>query len=280
MACEGCLARHHAACWTDAGACGACHETACVVPAGVSLEPSVARAASDRTARKGDDPLEADVAVHELALQGDPPVWLAAEQVLVVLARAPDSVEPLAVRVHNGTDRPQKVELRTAPAWLIAAGEGVVAAPGETATLRLEARVADGPPNEPDPDDRPLPASVSGCGQRITTSITLHVGELVKTVAIDLVRPYDDGTLRRWSWFLSFLFVMPFVYVNARSVAASPVNRGPVEPQASWLLRRRVAAESARQAAIAGQVLLRWGALVVVAARRRGGGHVVRPGRA
>jgi hypothetical protein len=271
VACEACLARHHAACWSETGACGACHETACVVPAGVTLEAPVARPPSSRHAtHKGEEPLDPEIAVHELAVQGDPPVWLAAEPSLCVLARDRDAVEPIALRVRNGTDRPQRIELAQPPSatssWITSDGAGATAGPGETVTLRLLARVADGraTSDTANDDDRPLHPAANGLGGRVSGTIHVRCGEVTRLVPLDVVRPYTAAALRVWAALFSLFLLGPVVYFHARS-KSKPVTRGPAETQASWLLRQRVAVESARHVAIVGPVVLAWALLVAAA---------------
>ncbi len=129
VACEACLARHHADCWHEAGACAGCGETAFV-----SSGQQVTVAAQ----APGDTPTE-EVPALEVELRGRRAHFEASPGPLRFVARAGHARERIEVRVANRTERAQTVEVRMLPPHLELRGpERQTLQPGEVARFALD----------------------------------------------------------------------------------------------------------------------------------------------
>lgn len=257
VACEGCLARHHAGCWAEHGACGACGEAAFVGPPGAGVEAAPPRPRASARLRVVED----GVAVYDMALQGEQATWLTAEPGLGVLAERGGDEVRFALRVHNGTDRPRRVRLHDPPDWLEPPKPPELeVAPGETAVLPLACRLSDTPPLH----DCSLPPDVMGHGQPHGGVLRVGCDEAVREVKLEVVRPFSDRALRVWSVVFALLCLAPILYHVVRRRAVPPA-RVPGESDALWLLRARAAAEAAHQVRFMREATIGWAVGVAVA---------------
>ncbi|MCO5170195.1 MAG: hypothetical protein M9894_27995 [Planctomycetes bacterium] len=257
VACEGCLARHHAGCWAEHGACGACGEAAFVGPPGAGEEATPSRPRASARLRG----VQEGVSVYDMALQGEQATWLTADPGLGVLAERGGDEVRFALRVHNATERPRRVRLHEPPDWLEAPKPPELeVAPGETAVLPLACRLS----VTPKLHDCSLPPDVLGNGQPYGGVLRVACDEAVREVKVEVVRPFSDRTLRAWSVVFAVLCLAPILLFVVRRRARPPA-RVPGESDAAWLLRARAAAEAAHQERFVRDATLGWAALVALA---------------
>ncbi|MGE0709429.1 MAG: hypothetical protein AB7N76_33895 [Planctomycetota bacterium] len=135
VACRGCLARHHTACWDEAQGCAECGETRSLAPEAPSA-PRVAAQEAQVAAPLEDSELAALPALG-LALRAERERHAPVDATLRLLVR-PGREERVALEIENQGPEPQQVTLRQLPPWLRPLGPaGGKVGPGEVLRLAL-----------------------------------------------------------------------------------------------------------------------------------------------
>lgn len=245
VACEACLARHHAACWSENGCCAGCGESDYVGP-GLATDAG-AVAAAPPAPRIGEP-----VPALDVELRGRRAHFEADGRPLVLLARPDRAVEPFEVRVANGTRLPQRVELRRLPDHVRAVGptELTIEA-GTTARFQLEYRGEEAPRSSQRRSGRGGAlwlAKLSG------GSFLLSCEEDAHTVDVEARHPHGPGGLGLMSLLLGTIGAhVGLIFAIILAVQASGADPGGQSAEA--ILQRREREQAKRMATALGAVL-------------------------
>jgi hypothetical protein len=169
LACHACLAPHHRACWSTAGACAGCGETRSV---GEHAETATdGRRSPPRDALRSPEakPADGSAPVFELELRGRN-AHFESDASFVLYVR-PDRDETFTLRVRNDTDAPQRVELRRAPGWLRVLDHSVEFPAAGSSSIRIEV-VGERLPE-------------MGGGEKLEGELELGCGEQARTVRVE-----------------------------------------------------------------------------------------------
>ncbi|MGE0711455.1 MAG: hypothetical protein AB7N76_15825 [Planctomycetota bacterium] len=254
VACEACLARHHAECWRELSACASCGGRACLVPA--AAPPVLDVSARTRVLRRYSTPqLTLDLRGRQAHFEGT-------DDGLLAIAPHDATVQPIALLIRNDTDVEQRVALRQLPAWLVPTEgpEQVIPAGGEGRFL-LDC-VLELAPRRLDQRARPgaLRAGLWSLTYSGLSSASLIVSgeDDARTVEVQVVRTLGAPALALLCGLLSLVPLLGLIlWIISLVEAARPVEGEPRELP----VRRREADEVAR---VAQTMTLCMGAVLLV----------------
>lgn len=255
IACEACLARHHAACWSEGGGCAGCKETRGVGPTEATAQVRAASGAArvEANAAGGSRPAE------PVSLEGPPSLLLELRGTRahfegpsrLALIVEPSTNEPFELRVRNDTGKPKQVELRRLPAWITVEGPAArTIEPGQEGVFacRVDAALA------------PWQRGVSPVGQRgvyggikmpvshASAELVLSTDEDSRTVSLDAYRELGPTARALLGGFLGLAAHVGLIFWLILLFAGRRPAPHPGEDSPSFAFRRRQA-EAARRMA-------------------------------
>ncbi len=251
VACDGCLARHHTACWSEGKGCANCGETRFL-----SREQALAKPAQAEAPPPLAPLTERDIPTIQLELRGERGL-VEGQDSLPLVARPGHAVEAAAIVIANKTDRPRTVELRHLPPWAIARESVAVIEPGRSARFELGIRAALAPfqtvaaradSGMTNGMKNPVPDLVRG-------TFVVWTADDSRAIALDVERALSDAQLRWFAFAMGLAFHVGIVFAGIYAARGKTPRRKAFQSHAEHLLEVRRAEANARMARLIGRAL-------------------------
>jgi hypothetical protein len=259
VACEACLARHHAACWSEGKGCAGCGETRAM---NRNASAPVAATATTQPVSSGDEVVPA----LDVSLTGRR-VHFEGIGNLDLFCRDGFPSETFLVRVQNETDEPQRCGVRRLPDWLRVVGEReVIVAARATHAFEVAVDATNVPWRTPTKGEK------NARGQQVATGLAR--GEFVlgsdddsQNVTVDLAKEMPKALRIAFTALLSTvgLHVGVIFYLLMLFLVPMPTRR-PGQSDASFAFELRRAQAFARARSTLGTgILAAFGVIALVA---------------
>jgi len=233
VACEGCLARHHAGCWSEGGCCGSCGEEAFVAPRGSEAErrPASSRGVvTDQVIRPS---LGIDLRGRRVHFEGS--------RSELSFVGTPDSeFEEFELRLNNETSLPQSIELRQLPGWIVSEGS-IFELPAQGSLRILLSCQLSQAPKEP-AQRRRRGAGELAIGKCYRGEFLLSCEDDAFPIKLELRHPMSSRSRLGFGVVFGLMAHVGLVFAIVLSLSGREPTRLGGESDLDWLNRERLAA--------------------------------------